>query len=330
VTLTTRSIAERTAALDASLEALNVVGHWKSNSDGLPAEPRSAAQPFLWRWSDLYPRVLEAGEVLGIEGGASRRTLRLCNPGLTSETTTQTIHASVQMVKPGEIAESHRHSIGALRFVLQGAGGQTTVNGEPFIMKQYDLVLTPSGSWHEHTNDSAEPIIWIDGHDLPLVRALDELFFEPFGEPGPALPPSLSYAGTPHIFKGGEALAALDRAPASAWTPSDGRVFTYHDPLTGGPTLPTIGCRLHRFESGEQLQPRRETASTIYYVIGGTGTTRCGERVLRWQTGDIFVIPNWTWYAHAADFGENATLFSLSDAPMLDALGLLRSQSQER
>lgn len=324
---------EDTARLDAELAAIQIEGHWKSNQDGLPAEPSGSAVPYLWRWADVYPGLLTAGELLGNEAGASRRTLRLCPPGLPSKATTRTIHSSIQMVKPGEVAKMHRHSISAFRFVVAGSGGVTTVDGQRFIMERNDLVLTPQWSWHEHSNDAAEPMIWIDGHDMPLMRSLDTIFFQsanahncgPVSDAHESGPPD--NRAQPCIYKGDVSLAALRALGPNAWSPVDGRVFEYRNPLTGGPTMPTIMCRLHLFDVGETTARHRHTASTIYHVIEGHGTTTVGDKALNWKSGDIFVVPNWLWHCHRVDGREPAVLFSISDEPILTALGHYRSEN---
>lgn len=327
------SCPEDTAQLDAELAAIQIEGHWKSNQDGLPAEPSGSALPYLWRWADVYPGLLKAGELLGNEAGASRRTLRLCPPGLPGKATTRTIHTSIQMVKPGEVAKMHRHSISAFRFVIGGSGGVTTVDGRRLVMKPHDLVLTPQWSWHEHSNDTAEPMIWIDGHDMPLMRSLDAIFFQSSNahNAGPrdetedlsAVAPAL-----PHIYDGEDSLARLRALGSDAWTPYAGRVLDYRHPQTGGPTMPTIMCRLHALDAGETTLSHRQTASTIFYVIDGSGVTKAGDRMLEWRAGDIFVVPNWVWHCHRVDRQAPATLFGISDEPILAALGHWRRESE--
>ncbi|MGE5537781.1 MAG: cupin domain-containing protein [Gemmatimonas sp.] len=332
---------QQTARLDAELAKLNVEGHWTTNRDGLPPEPR-AFEPCLWRWREIYPRIIEAGETLGIEGGASRRTLRLCTPGVPGKATTPTIHTSLQMVKPGEVAEAHRHSIGAFRFVVQGAGAYTTVDGERFVMEPHDLVLTPQMTWHDHGNESAEPIIWIDGHDVPLLKSLNLLFFEtynsttqqvtkpegaarsraglrPRGDAG-------ATAGAPYIYKGAEALALLRSLGPDADDPYDARTLDYANPFTGGPTLPTIACALHLLQPGQRTRTHRHTASTVYHVVEGRGSSRIGDKTFQWEPGDMFVVPNWAWHSHAVADAASAILFSVSDEPVLAALSHSRAE----
>ena len=336
---------EGTAELDDALARLNIEGHWKSNREGPPSSPAFTGEPYVWRWLDVYPLVLQAGEVLGIEGGASRRTLRLCSPGLPNKTTTSTIHTSIQMVKPGEIAQAHRHSIGAFRFVIKGSGAHTTVDGERFIMEKHDLVLTPAWSWHNHGNESGEPIIWIDGHDMPLLRSLNLMFFEAYNDTQQTISRPEGFTrrlggamraknvemqgknGIPYIYKGREAMECLRSISPSERDPYDGLTIDYVNPFTGGPTMPTMACRLHLLESKTPTGRHRHTASTIYHVVEGTGTTVINDKTIEWRAGDMFVVPNWAWHSHAATSAAHAVLFSVTDEPILTALGHMRSEA---
>ena len=45
-------------------------------------------------------------------------------------------------------------------------------------MEEGDLILTPNWTWHDHINESEEPIIWLDGLDVPLIQTQNIVFFE--------------------------------------------------------------------------------------------------------------------------------------------------------
>jgi len=66
----------------------------------------------------------------------------------------------------------------ALRFHRGRQGAYTSVNGERTIMKPGDFVLTPNWRWHDHGNETSEPMVWLDGLDIPLVLFLDARFAE--------------------------------------------------------------------------------------------------------------------------------------------------------
>jgi gentisate 1,2-dioxygenase len=329
------------AALNDDLESLHLEGHWRLSGAIIADEPRPLVPAHLWHWSDIRGALMRAGAIRALDGGAGRRTVRLCMPGLEEKWATHTIHASFQIVKPGETADAHRHSLGALRFVVEGSGGHTTVDGEKFVMEAGDLVLTPQYAWHDHGNDSSEPIIWIDGHDGPLTLRLNAMFFERYAQrvqpvrhddrftrsrAGALRPRTFEKrpGGLPYIYKGREAQAVLATMEPAEWDIHEGFVLDYVDPGTGGYTLPTIACRLHYLPAGRSTMRQRETSSRIYHVVRGTGRTIAENKVLQWNAGDTFVTPGWCWSEHHSD--EDAVLFAMSDEPVLRAMSLYRCE----
>lgn len=329
------------AALNDELEALDLEGHWRLSGAVLAEQPRALAPAHLWRWADIRRLLLRAGEIRALDGGAGRRTVRLCTPGLDQKWATRTIHASFQLVKPGETAEAHRHSLGALRFVVEGHGGHTTVEGEKFMMEPGDLVLTPQYTWHDHANEGNEAMIWIDGHDAPLTLALNAAFFERFSAPAQAIvhddrfmrrrtgalrPRGLDRRaqGYPYVYKWRDSEDALAAMEPTDWDPYEGFVLDYVDPVSGGPTMPTIACRLHRLPAGRGTLKQRETSNSIYHVVRGGGRTIAEDKTLAWQAGDTFVVPGWSWSEHHPD--KDAILFAMSDEPVLRATCLYRRE----
>ncbi len=229
-------------------------------------KPTTKVVPYVWHWRDLRPQVMRAAQLIGTDQ-AERRVLRMTNPGL-EESASNTLVANFQIVMPGEIARAHRHSASALRFIVEGDGGSTIVNGVRIPMYPGDLVLTPNWTWHDHINDTAEPMIWLDGLDTPLVRMLEAGFYEQFGQDsqqvGPNDDPSLMNAGygglrpswepasSPRYsplwhYPLSQAVAALERLSAETQgSPFDGAILEYTSPLTGGSVMPTIGCYIQR------------------------------------------------------------------------------------
>jgi gentisate 1,2-dioxygenase len=317
---------DRLARLDARLEELHLEGHWR-----LPLasrrEPSPFAKPFAWRWNDVRSTLIEAGEIHELEADAGRRTVRLCTPGLAGNKTTPTLQTSIQLVKPGEIAPAHRHTMGALRYVIEGSGGYTTVNGAKLVMEPGDLVLTPGWSWHDHGHDGDVPMIWIDGHDFPFTHFINGFFSQGYTQPQQAVT-SIGAPDEHYVYKGSrsrEQLAALGENGADpAWGPT----VTFTNPRTGGSTLPTMLCRLSRLQPGRETARSRRTASVVYHVTSGSGVTHAGTEELHWNTGDFFVVPAWTWQQHRAEGAAGATLFSISDEPILDKFGVLRSETE--
>ncbi len=319
---------------------------WETLHGLVTREPSTPIQTFKWDYDrDLLGLVQDAGKLLTAQE-AERRVLILENPGLPGQaSTTHTLYAGVQLILPGEVARSHRHTQSALRFILQGSGAYTTVEGERIDMQPGDLITTPSWTWHDHGNETQEPMVWLDVLDIPLVKMLDASFAEagrqekqatvrPLGDS------SVRYANNlfpvdwiPHAkyspvfkypyLKTRETLSTLSRnGDPNAW---HGFKLRYVNPATGGPLLPSIGTFIQLLPQSLRTLPYRSTDATIHTCVEGEGETRVGDTVIAWKARDIFVTPGWTWLSHTATTSD-AILFSASDRPVQEALGLWREE----
>lgn len=316
--------------------------------DALTAEPRTAVRPHIWPWTDTFPRLMQAGRLVSTEE-AERRVLILSNPGLAGRpTTTQSLSAGLQLVLPGEIARTHRHTPAALRFIMHGQGGFTTVNGERTRLEIGDFVTTPNWTWHDHGNDGDEPVVWLDGLDFPFILALNQVFFEEYAHAtqevvkpiddsirryGMALKPT--YEQFPHAHspllnykfeRTREVLRHLARNGEGS--PFDGAIVEYTNPYTGGSVLPTMAAFAQLLQPGQRTLAHRHTHSTVYMVSEGDGYSIVGGQRLDWTRNDVFVVPTWAPHAHVnGSSTSDAVLFSYTDAPILKALGLAREQA---
>lgn len=320
-------------------------GLWEIASQMTP-HPRPDAIPHLWKWS-LLERVVKESSV-AVPVGDERRAMQLFNPGLNGQwATTPTLIAAVQVLLPGEIARSHRHSPSAIRFILQGNGAYTAVEGEKVIMREGDLVLTPNWQWHDHGNETRETVVWMDGLDVPLTKALNSMFFEMARERQvPATKPvngSKALYGhgrlsptwtkeTPKfsplmLYSWDQTMEALHALRDREGSPYEGVALEYTHPLTGGPVLPTIGCRVQLIRAGERLKARRVAGSAVFCVAQGRGRTIIDGKPFDWEKNDILALPSWALHEHANTGKEDAILFSIHDRPVLDALGFYREEA---
>jgi len=322
---------------------------WKLGSM-LTTEPKSPVVPYIWRRSRYMPLMLQAGEIAPVERGGERRALQLSNPGLGDWATTHTLVAAVQLLKPGERAPAHRHTPAAIRFIMEGQGAYTAVNGERCYMNPGDLVLTPSWEWHDHGNDTATSMIWMDGLDVPLVRSLHSMFFQPYE--GTAYPISKPDNNSLKLFGAGSvrptftrpsglasplliypwkrALAALEALGDQEGSLFDGVILEYTNPVTGGHTMPTMACYIQRLRPREHTRAHRHTSSAVYYVVRGEGQSVINGVKLSWETGDFIALPPWLWHEHAnLSASGDAILFSIQDTPTFEALGLYREEAYE-
>lgn len=344
-----RPNAERVEQLEKRLARLSLGGLWQLRSK------RPSLESHVWRWEDVHHCLVEAGEVIGLGEDTERRVVKLVNPALRQEqTTSRTLQMSFQLVKPGETAACHRHSIAALRFVVEGRGAYTTVEGERMLMAPGDLILTPSWTWHDHTNSTNEPIVWLDGLDSPLAvyceAAFHELYAEGtkqpvskpdgfsrhrFGYVRPTMASAIGKQAPPYTYTWRDTLEALHvLAETGEHDLYDGVLLRYVNPLTGGYTMPTISCQIQMLGPGERTDGHRHTETVIYHVVQGEGVTKVGkdgnDKDMEWKAKDCFILPPWHWHQFQnTSRTESAILFSMSDRPIFEALGLYREEPAE-
>jgi gentisate 1,2-dioxygenase len=329
-------------AFYAKIDKDNLAPLWAVLSELITPEPRSACQPALWRFDVIRAAMLEAGQLITAKE-AERRVLVLENPGMRGKSQiTTSLYAGVQLVMPGEVAPAHRHSQSALRFVLEGSGAHTSVDGERTVMAPGDFVITPYMAWHDHGNHSDAPMFWLDGLDVPLIATLDASFVErlgadeqPIGKPlgfstaryganllpvdhkhGSATSPIFNYP----YARTREALAQLaNSGPLDA---CHGIKMRYTNPVTGDHAMPTMGTFIQLLPKGFKSARYRSTDATVFAAIEGRGRTRIGEDEFAWGPKDIFVVPSWKPVVHDAD--EESVLFSFSDRPVQEKIGVWR------
>jgi gentisate 1,2-dioxygenase len=332
------------------IKTLNLSPLWESLHNLVPKQPKSPCLPALWKYRDVKPSLMRAGELITAEE-AVRRVLVFENPGLLGQSSiTHTLYAGLQLILPGEIAPSHRHVQSALRFIVDGKGAYTTVNGERTTMYPGDFIITPSWTWHDHGNEGiegqAEPVIWLDGLDIPILRFFDAGFAENDTEASQRVsrPEGTSAAefgfnmapvknvgamASSPIFnypyeRSREALATLAKTqPLDTW---QGYKLRYINPLTGGAPMPTMAPFLQLLPAGFQGKPHRSTDGTVYSVVEGSGTVFIGDSEFRFEPQDTFVVPSWNALRISADAASDVVLFSFSDRPMQQAASMLREE----
>ena len=286
---------------------------------------KSAMEAKVWRWREIEPLIRQSPDFMQPGRGAERRILRLDNPGVPERTAAHTISVAVQYLLPGEVAPAHRHTPNAIRFMLHGEGAFTTIEGDKFVMRRGDLVVTPSMSWHDHGNDGPRPVIWTDGLDSPVLRYLENLFgqeFEGDAQPLRTGPPAR------HLHYRWETAheELMSRAQGEP-DPFDDVIMEYLDPATGRSVVPAIGCYLQMLRPGVRTRAHTQTSSAVYHVVAGSGSSEIGGTRYDWGEGDFFAIPPRVAHAHANAGDAPAILFSFQDVPLLKTLGLYRVES---
>lgn len=330
------------------LAAVDLRPLWTITEQLLTPTPKPKSIPWLWSAATMKPLARRAIQLVPVERGGERRVLSLENPGLGGRPyATGTLWGALQCLGPREVAPAHRHTPGAIRWVLEGEGVYTTVNGDACDMRPGDLILTPSMNWHDHVNAGDSEMFWFDGLDLPMIEALDGVFFEEYPGPGESQPEPAEHNTSERTHAGGTRY--VDGAVNGPLTPAPSPLLIYRwadtaeeldrraqttdepliaieyvNPTTGASVLPTLGCAVHRVRAGARTRPVRRSGNAVYVAYQGSGSSVIDGQRFDWGPGDMFVVPSWSAVEHAAE--EQADLFVLTDAPVLRALGIYREQ----
>jgi gentisate 1,2-dioxygenase len=326
---------------------------------------QAKAAPYRWRWREISPYldriadIARTAEVPPIEF-AERQQFLLINPGFGGRLqVASTIRCAVSIYNPGDIAPTHVHTPNASRIILSESGGYTVIEGERCEAARGDLILTPNGTWHGHGNDGTSPVVWVDTLDFPLMEFLDCIWLDddlsgrtegnaPAEAPahGSGYSRTLYGAGgmlpdfVPHRrgfgrdttpmfhYRGSDIRAALLALRAEPGDAYEGLRLSFVNPATGGPLFPTLGYAAQMLRPGEATRFKRETANQFYVVIAGSGFTEIRGQRLDWQTNDMLVVPNFLWRRHVNTGTDDAVLYAVSDAPLMDKIGQYRAQGR--
>jgi gentisate 1,2-dioxygenase len=333
-------------------------------ASGRVAANQMKTLPHLWRWSEFYPylrrisEIARKADVSPIEF-ADRQSILLLNPGLNGRLqVTNTIRCAISIYNPGDVAPVHLHSPNASRTILSDKGGYTVVEGERCDAARGDLILTPNGTWHDHGNDSDEPVIWIDMLDWPLMEFLDAAWVDhdmPGAKGNARVQPTIHRDGysrrlygrggimptfvshqlgvgrspAPLIhYRGADVHETLHGLRKEKGDPHEGIKIDFVNPVTGEPVFKTMTYSAQLLRPGEETELKRETAGTFYVVIEGSGATEVGGKRFEWTRNDIFVVPNFLWRRHVNTGKSDAVIYSVSDAALMKNIGQYYAQGR--
>ena len=324
-----------------ALTRANLVPLWPSLRAVMPAtKPQPRTVPTAWSYAALKPLLLKAGELTPIEK-AERRVLVLANPGHTLEKmqASSAIYLGMQLLLPGEWAPSHRHTPNAVRMVVEGEGAWTTVEGEKCPMSRGDLILTPTGLWHEHRHEGEGPMVWLDVLDLPLMYYLEASYHidgprqavtpgrgdEIYAHGGVVPSVQFERADTPYPmlrYPWSETRAALvalaDRRPSLQSVQ-----VTYVSPETGRDAQNVLGYYAQMLRPGQTLAlPARSPAMVLHLIEGGLDVS-VAERRFTLAEADTCCAPGYTPVT-LTNRSTNAPAFAFiaDEAPLHRKLGI--------
>ncbi|MBE1549606.1 gentisate 1,2-dioxygenase [Mycobacterium sp. OAS707] len=337
------------AQLYRDFDALGLIPLWTIREGLMPASPTPVAVPYVWHWTDLYPLAQRAGELIPVGRGGERRAIAVANPGLSPMPyATPTLWTAIQYLGPGEVAPPHRHSQNAFRFVLEGEGVWTVVDGDPVAMRRGDLLITAGWQFHGHYNPNDAPMAWLDGLDVPFCAHIDAQFFE-FGsdDVGEQVTPRFSRSerlwGQPGLVPVSTVHEQPPYSPLAAyrWEDTDAALraqleleaeghpgvvsrghaaIRFSHPGTGSDALPTIRTEMHRIAAGSSTQTVREAGSSVWQVFDGAGSVTLNGEQREVVLGDVVAVPSWC--EHTLSATTELTLFRMSDQPIFERLHL--------
>ncbi|HCY15729.1 MAG: cupin [Curvibacter sp. GWA2_64_110] len=330
----------------AALRAQNLVPLWPSLRAVLPPNvPTRQTKPTYWSYQTLKPLLLQAGELTPIEK-AERRVLVLANPGhgLEKMQASAAMYLGMQLLLPGEWAPSHRHTPNAVRMVVEGEGAWTTVDGEKCPMSRGDLILTPTGLWHEHGHDGTEPVVWLDVLDLPLVYYM-EASYHLNGDRQTVKPGSgermWTRAGvvpTP-VFQRSDKRYPMLRYP---WTETRAALLalaedqpglecvqvTYVNPETGADAENILGFYALMLRPGQSLCLPVRSPAVVFHQIEGHSEVRIAESSFTLSEADTCCAPGYTEVTLRNLSSEQpAFIFMADESPLHRKLGVFESRS---
>lgn len=317
---------------------------WTRLKTLVPQAPAQTLAPQRWAYADARPHVIESATHISAKE-AERRVLILEHPALAgSSQITPTLYAGLQLIMPGEVAPAHRHTQSALRFVVEGRGAYTAVDGEKTEMQPGDFVITPGWTWHHHGHDGQGPVIWLDGLDIPITHFFGSTFREdheadeaavirptgdalarygsglmPVGWRNPSLnSPVFNYP----YDRTREALHQLARGGA----PDEhlGHLMRYVNPSDGGWAMPTMATMIRLLPRGFGTRPYRSTDAMVFIAVEGRGTLQVGDERFPIEPHDVLMVPGWRAYTLQAQ--DDLVLFSYSDRVAQEKLGLWRER----
>ena len=308
------------------------------------AKPGSSCVPMIWRYAEMRPLLMRAVELID-HRNAERRVLVLENPSLRGTTyITHSLFAGLQVIMPGEVAPSHRHTPNALRFIVEGEGAYTAVAGERVPMVPGDFVVTPGWAWHDHGNLGSQAVVWMDGLDTPFAQFFDAIFRDDYPQQTHPVSRSDGHAAAAH----GSNLLPVDYRPEGLATPvlrypydrtrdalerlgregpvhpAHGLRLRYANPANGRHPFPTMATFMSLLPKGFSGTTCRSTDGAVFNVVEGRGAVEIGTERYAFAPHDVFVVP--PWCPHRFRTEGDCVLFSFSDRAAQETLGFWREE----
>jgi gentisate 1,2-dioxygenase len=228
--------------------------------------------------------------------------------------------------------------------VVEGVGAWSTVDGEKCPMLRGDLILTPTGLWHEHGHDGHEPVVWLDVLDLPLVHYLEASYhvngprqtvLQGHGERayarGGLVPTPVferSRKAYPMLrYPWAEARAALQSLAADQ-PALQALQLSYVNPETGADAQNILGFHALMLRPGQTLALPVRSPAMVLHVIEGAASVQVGDQHFQLASADTCCAPGYCAVTLAnASASEPAFLFLADETPLHRKLGVFETRS---
>lgn len=324
--------------------------------------PDPIAVPYHWSYGDCMESLGSLTDYLSVEE-AERRAVHLMNPGLKdipggNASILPTLYGGFQMIKPGDVAPSHRHSPANFRFIMQAPehGSFTVINGYRIEMHPGDLTAQIPWVWHEHHNEGNSDLVWFAGLDAPLTSYISAMFYQhPEEVPGnnsgnvrgtgmdatsiygnglrPDIPaeskledfesthnplPYYPYSKTDSVL---DVLVSRNSGePATV---------EYTNPTTGEPLFKSMSAGMTRMPRSTGVGPSRSVENAVFVSFGGDikASIEGIDHEINMSRGDVIAVPPWKKHSFVNTGKEEANLFFYSDRPVFQYLGLYRKEN---
>ncbi len=342
------TLAELPQEYRDAMTRVGVAPLWPQMRNVLPhGAPVPVTKSHLWAFADVRPLLLRAGELTPVEK-AERRVLFLADPGRGpgAMQATSTIYIGLQLLLPGETAPAHKHTPSAARIVVEGEGAYTVVDGDKLPMHVGDLILTPGGCWHDHGHAGNAPVIWLDALDLPLFVYLEGSYAVEAPLQSPRNRPDASEVE--YRSAGLAPVRRRDRPASTAypmmrfpWARTEAALrhlaehnggeaieLDYVNPETGQSCLPTMGFTAMMLRAGETRRPPQRSASAVYHVVSGRGSTMINGATHHWGPKDTFSAPVFAAIEHTSASDSPAFLVRIHDTPLQEKLGYYEERAR--
>ena len=206
-------------------------------------------------------------------------------------------------------------------------------------MSRGDLILTPTGLWHEHGHDGKDPVVWLDVLDLPIIYYLETSYHvegqrqqvqvghgdKAYSRSGVLPTPMFmdAHKRYPMLrYPWADTKQALETLAADQPDLACVQV-KYVNPATGEDAENILGFYAIMLRPGQTLRLPARSPASVFHVIEGGAQVQINEHTFTLDEADTCCAPGYTpitlknTRANAPSF-----LFIADESPLHRKLGV--------